>query len=202
METRQRAAEEVRTRILEATLDEVAAVGGEGVTLQAVAARADVALRTLYNHFAGRDELLAAAFLEHAAQTRAAVEAVVLPEAPPDQQLEHVVEAYHRRYAAMGERLSALLSLRGYPELEEQVLVIRARRRRLLEEIVEHAERAGVLRLPARTAVALAYTLTGHAGWQSLCEQADGDPAEATRMATEALRSALFHEAVRARRSP
>jgi AcrR family transcriptional regulator len=194
METRQHAAAEARARILEAALDEVAAAGGEGVTLQAVAARADVALRTLYNHFAGRDELLAAAFLEHAARTRAAVEAVVLPEAPPDQQLEHVVEAYHRRYAAMGERLGALLSLRGYPELEEQVGIIRARRRRLLEEIVEHAERAGVLRLPARTAVALAYTLTGHAGWLALCEQADGDPVEATRMAIEALGSTLFDE--------
>jgi AcrR family transcriptional regulator len=199
METRQHAAAEARARILEAALDEVAAAGGEGVTLQAVAARADVALRTLYNHFAGRDELLAAAFLEHAARTRAAVEAVVLPEAAPDQQLEHVVEAYHRRYAAMGERLGALLSLRGYPELEEQVGIIRARRRRLLEEIVEHGERAGVLRLPARTAVALAYALTGHAGWRALCEQADGDPVEATRMAIEALRSALFHDSVMGR---
>jgi AcrR family transcriptional regulator len=193
METRQRAAAEARSRILEATFDEVA-TGGAGVTLQAVAARADVALRTLYNHFAGRDELLAAAFLHHAAQTRAAVEAVALPDAGPVEQLEQVVEAYHGRYAAMGDRLSTLLSLRGFPELEEQIGIIREQRRRLLEQIVEHAERVGALRLPATAAVALAYTLTGHAGWQALCEQADGNPVEATRLATEALRSALFHE--------
>jgi TetR/AcrR family transcriptional regulator, transcriptional repressor of bet genes len=198
MQTRQRAAAQARDRILEAALDEVAATGGGGVTLQAVAARADVALRTLYNHFAGRDELLAAAFLHHAAQTRAAVEAVTLPDAAPQEQLQHVLEAYHRRYADMGDRLSALLSMRGFPDLEEQIRVIRGQRRRLLEEIVEHAERAGVLHLPPATAVALAYTLTGHAGWQALCEQAGGDPVEASRLADEALRSALFHDGTRA----
>lgn len=197
METRQQVSAEVRGRILEATLDEIAAAGGEGVTLQAVARRADVALRTLYNHFAGREELLAAAFLHHAAQTRAAVEAVVVPDAGPQEQLEHVVEAYHRRYAVMGARLSVLLSLRGFPELGEQIHVIREQRCRLLEEIVGNAERAGVLRLPATTAVALAYALTSHAGWQALCEQAGGDPGQATLMANEALRSALFHEDIR-----
>lgn len=194
METRQRAADEVRGRILEATLDEVAAAGGEGVTLQALAVRADVALRTLYNHFGGRDELLAAAFLHHAAQTRAAIEAVAVPEAGPQAQLEHVVEAYHRRYAAMGDRLSVLLSLRGFPELQEQIEIIRAQRHRLLSEILERAERAGTLKLPMATAVALAYTLTAHSGWQVLCEQADGNRAEATRIAIDALRSALFHD--------
>ena len=198
MDSRSQAAAELRGRILEATLDAVASAGSEGVTLQAVAARADVALRTLYNHFAGREELLAAAFLHHAAQTRAAVEAVVIPDAGPQEQIEHVVEAYHRRYAVMGARLSVLLSLRGFPELHEQIHVIREQRCRLLEEIVRNAERAGVLRLPAATAVALAYTLTSHAGWQALCEQADGAPAKATRIAIDALRSALFHEDVRA----
>jgi TetR/AcrR family transcriptional regulator, transcriptional repressor of bet genes len=198
METRQRTAAEVRGRILEATLDELAA-GGEAMTLQAVAGRADVALRTLYNHFAGRDELLTAAFLHHAAETRAAVEAVAIPDAGPQEQLEHVVDAYHRRYGAMGARLSVLLALRGFPELQEQIAVIRRQRCRLLEDIVEKADRVGALRLPADTAVALAYTLTSHAGWQALCEKAGGHPAEATRMANDALRSALFHDAVHAR---
>lgn len=193
MESRQRASAEVRDRILEATLDEAAAAGGEGVTLQAVAARADVALRTLYNYFSGREELLASAFLHHATQTRAAVDAVRIPDASPQEQLEHVVEAYHRRYVVMGARLSVLLSLRGFPELEKQISVIRAQRHRLLEEVVGSAQRAGVLKLPAPTAIALAYALSGHAGWQTLCEH-EGNSSEATRVATAALRSALFHE--------
>jgi AcrR family transcriptional regulator len=196
METRERAAAEVRTGILEATLDELAAAGGEGVTLQAVARRADVALRTLYNYFSGRDELLAAAFLHHAAQTRAAVQAVAVPDAPPQEQLQHVVEAYHSRYAAMGPRLNVLLSLRGFPELHEQVRIIRGERRRLVGEIVERANRAGILKLSAATSVALAYTFTGHAGWRALCEESDGDPVRATQLAKDTLRSALFHERV------
>jgi AcrR family transcriptional regulator len=192
MATRERAGEEIRARILEAALDEVAA-SGEGVTLQAVAARADVALRTLYNHFAGREALLTAAFLHHAAQTRAAVEAVTVPDAPPDQQLRDVLAAYHARYARMGERLSALLSLRGFPELDEQIHLIRAQRHQRMSEIVARAHAAGLLRLPVPTAIALAYALSGHATWQTLLEPADGDLTEATRLATEALGSALFH---------
>jgi AcrR family transcriptional regulator len=194
MRTRQQVSAEIRTGILEATLDELAAVGGEGITLQAVAARADVALRTLYNHFSGRDELLAAAFLHHAAQTRAAVEAVAVPDARPQEQLDHVVEAYHGRYQDMGLRLSVLLSLRGFPELQEQVGLIRGQRRRLIGEIVERADRAGILKLPAATSVSLAHALTGHAGWRALCEETGGDAAQATRLAKDALRSALFHE--------
>jgi AcrR family transcriptional regulator len=192
MEKRQQATADIRGRILDATLDEVAATNGD-VTLSAVAARADVALRTLYNHFAGRDELLAAAFLDHAEQTRVAVEAVTVPDAGPEQQLRHVVEAYHQRYAKMGSRLSALLALRGFPELDEQVRQIRAQRTQRLRHVIDCAEQAGILKVSPSTAIALAYTLSSHAGWQTLCEQADDSPTEATRVANEALCSALFH---------
>jgi AcrR family transcriptional regulator len=193
MEKRQQATGEIRSRILEATLDEVAAANGREVTLQAVAARADLALRTLYNHFAGRDQLLAAAFLDHAEQTRAAVDAVTVPDADPEEQLRHVVEAYHQRYAQMGPRLTALLALRGLTGLDDQIHRIRAQRTQRLAQVIERAQRAGILEIPPSTAIALAYALTSHAGWRSLCEQVDGSSTEAARVANEALRSALFH---------
>src|SRR3954451_20787136 len=192
MEKRQQATGEIRSRILEATLDEVAAANGQEITLHAVAARADLALRTLYNHFAGRDQLLAAAFRHHAEQTRAAVDAVTLPDADPEQQLRHVVEAYHQRYAQMGPRLSALLALRGLPELDDQIRRIRAQRTQRLGHVIGRAQRAGILEVPPSTAIALAYALTSHAGWQTLCE-VSGSATEATRVANDALRSALFH---------
>jgi AcrR family transcriptional regulator len=193
MERRQQVTAEARDRILEAALEEAAAANGDGVTLQAVATRADVALRTLYNHFAGRDQLLAAAFLRHAEQTRAAVDAVTVPDGDPEEQLRHIVEAYHRRYAQMGRRLSLLLALRGFPELDEQIQSIRQQRTQRLGRVIDRAEHAGLLQVPKSTAIALAYALTSHAGWQSLCSQAGGDPAAATRVANEALSSALFH---------
>src|SRR5580700_2338195 len=100
-----------RQRIIEAVLDEVVAASGEPITLQGVADRADLSLRTLYNHFPNREALLGAAFSYHAAQSRAAIEAVNVPDtdADPAEQLGHIIGAYYGRYAAMGERLTALL---------------------------------------------------------------------------------------------
>jgi AcrR family transcriptional regulator len=193
MQTRSQATASVRDRILDATLDELAAAGGEAITMQAVAERADVALRTLYNHFPGRDQLLATAFARHAAQTRADIEALTVPDAEPWRQLRHVVAAYHARYARMGTRLGALLALRGFPELDEHIRAVRAWRHALLADIVERGRRDGTLTLPDQTAVALAFTLTSYAGWQTLLETVGDDPEQATRIANQALSSALFH---------
>ena len=67
------------------------------------------------------------------------------------------------------------------------------RRTQRLGSVIDRAQRAGILEVPPSTAIALAYALTSHAGWQSLCEQVNDSPTEATRVANEALRSALFH---------
>lgn len=194
MQTRRRASEEARTRIFDATLDALVASGGQQVTMQEIAERADVALRTLYNHFSSRDELLTAAFDHHTAQTRAAVEDLGLPDAAPEHQLQHIIEAYYSRYEQMGPRLTVLLAQQDAPELDEQIRAIRRWRRTLLNSIVERAHRDGRLAVSASAALALAYTLTSHAGWQTLLDTFDGDTASAARAATEALTSALFHQ--------
>jgi AcrR family transcriptional regulator len=181
----------IRERIHEATLDEIA-VAGELITLQGVADRADLALRTLYNHFPNRDALLSAAFTFHAVQTRAAVEAVTVPDADPQVQLRHIVGAYYARYSTMGQRLGALLSLRGFPDLEEQIRAIRGWRRQVLERIIGRARRAGVLAMPKQTALALVFTMTSYASWEILVSELDGDTAKAARVATDALSDALF----------
>jgi AcrR family transcriptional regulator len=192
MEMRAVATQAARDHILEAALDELVATGAEDVTMKAVAERAGMALRTLYNHFSGRDELLTAAYLRHAGQTRAAAEAVNVPEASPQEQLRHVVAAYYSRYAQEGERLTALLALRGVPELEHQIRQIRAWRRRLLHQIIERARRAGDLSMPIRTAVALAFTMTSHAVWRTLIDELDGAAPRVVVIGQETLTSALF----------
>lgn len=194
METRAAATMSAQNRILEAALDELVAVGGESITMQAVADRADLALRTLYNHFPNRDALLTAAYLYHAAQTRTAVEAAVtVPDAGPEDQLRYIIEAYYSAYARMGPRLTALLSLSGIPELDEQVGAIRAWRRQLLGKIIQRARRAGVLAMPVPAAVALAFTITSHAAWQILLEELDGAATNPPRVAGDALSAALFN---------
>jgi TetR/AcrR family transcriptional regulator, transcriptional repressor of bet genes len=192
MELRAVAAQAARDQILEAALDELVASDGDGVTMKAVADRAGVALRTLYNHFSGRDELLTAAYLRHANETRAAAEAVTVPETTPEAQLRHVVAAYYSRYAEGGERLTALLALRGFLELDHQIREIRAWRRRLLHGIVDRARRAGDLAMPTPRAVALAFTMTSHAVWRTLVDELDGDGPKAILVGQKTLSATLF----------
>ena len=191
MQNRSAFTEATRQRIVEATLDEVVAADGEPITLQGVARRADLSLRTLYNHFPNREAVLGAAFSHHAAQTRAAIEAITLPEAEPAEQLRHTVAAYYGRYEAMGARLTALLSLRGFPELEVQIRAIRAWRRQVITQVITRAQVAGCLRTDVSTAVSLAFTMTSNATWQQLVGELEGDAAAAD-VAWEALSATLF----------
>jgi AcrR family transcriptional regulator len=187
----------IRQRILDAALEELVAADSGSITLQAVADRADLALRTLYNHFPSRDTLLSAAFQHHAAQSRAAVEAVSLPDADATEQLRHAIGAYYSRYGAMGPRLTALLSVRGFPELDEQIRAIRAWRRGVLRTIIRRARRAEMLTVPESTALALAYTMTSHATWHTLVAELDGTSPDPTNTAAEALCAALFRPTTR-----
>ncbi|GAC1443846.1 MAG: hypothetical protein NVSMB55_18550 [Mycobacteriales bacterium] len=181
-----------RQRILDAALDELVAVDGEPVTLQGVAVRADLSLRTLYTHFPNRDALLGAAFSHHAAQSRAAVEVVPLGEADPAEQLRHLIAAYYGRYAAMGARLGALLALRGFPELDEQIRAIRAWRRQVIDHFVADTQKAGALGMPAPTARALVFAMTSHATWQQLVGELPNGADTAADVAWTALNAALF----------
>jgi AcrR family transcriptional regulator len=187
----------IRQRILDAALEELVAADGGSITLQAVAERADLALRTLYNHYPSRDALLSAAFQHHAAQSRATVQAVSLPDADPNEQLRHAIAAYYSRYAAMGPRLTALLSVRGFPELDEQIRAIRAWRRGVLRKIIRRARRAGTLSVPESTALALAYTMTSHATWQTLVAELDGTRPDPAKAAADTLCAALFRPTTR-----
>jgi hypothetical protein len=98
----------------------------------------------------------------------------------------------YSRYAEEGERLTALLALRGIPDLDHQIREIRAWRRWLLHQIVERARRAGDLALPTRTAVALAFTMTSHAVWRTLIDELNGAAPKAILVGQETLSSTLF----------
>ncbi|MEA3055745.1 MAG: hypothetical protein QOD30_1177 [Actinomycetota bacterium] len=69
-------AKATRQRILDSAVDELAENGTAGLTVTAVAERADVSERTVYNHFGALDQLVDAT-LEH-------LNVDVLPEAPYD----------------------------------------------------------------------------------------------------------------------
>lgn len=181
----------VRQRIVEAALDELAAAPQGAITLADVAARADLALRTLYNHFPSRDALLTAAFVHHGSLSRKAIEAVSVPDNTPDEQLRHLIGAYYSRYADMGPRLTALLGLRGFPALAEQVRAIRDWRRQVLGAVMAAAREQDLLTASEATALALAFTVTSHAHWQVLVSELHHeDPATVT---ADALCKAILH---------
>ncbi len=191
MDNRAAATLAVRQRIVEAALDELAAAPQGAITLADVAARADLALRTLYNHFPSRDALLTAAFLHHGSLSRDAIEAVSVPDATPDEQLRHLIGAYYSRYADMGPRLTALLGLRGFPALAEQVRAIRNWRRQVLGAVIAAAREEDLLAASEATALALAFTVTSHAHWQVLVSELHReDPATVT---ADALCKAILH---------
>lgn len=181
-----------RQRILDAALDELVAVDGDSITMQGVAARADLALRTLYNHFPNRDALLSAAFSQHWAVTRDLVETVEVPDAEPDEQLRHIVRAYYSRYSEMGPRLTSLLSLRGFPELEEQVRSIRSWRRGVIRRVIRRGVDVGSLAVPESAAVALVFTMTSHSSWVAIVGELVATPSDAQQVVGDALCAALF----------
>ena len=180
----------VGERILDAALDVLVASPDGAITLRAVAEQADLALRTLYNHFANRDALLTAAFLRHTALSRAAIEAVTVPQDDSDQQLRHLVEAYYTRYSDMGPRLTALLHVRGYPALVEEIRAIRAWRRQVLTQVLHAASTQGLLATTERIAVALAFTATSHAYWLMLIDELNENLA--ATVTADALCAAIF----------
>ncbi len=68
-----------RRELVQATLDVAAEGGLDALTMQAVANRADVAVRTVYNYFDSREALIAAAMDRLTARTREAVERIEVP---------------------------------------------------------------------------------------------------------------------------
>jgi AcrR family transcriptional regulator len=100
-----------RERILDAALALIEAVGLEGLSLAAVAARAGLPERTLYRHWAGREALLDALWQRIA-------ERVGMPEAPTDPagwaDLPRTTFAGFDRHAALMRALLASPSGRAF----------------------------------------------------------------------------------------
>jgi hypothetical protein len=86
------------------------------------------------------------------------------------------------------------VSLRGFPDLDEQVRAIRTWRRGVFGQIIQRARQAGILAVPEPAAAALAFTMTSHASWQILVSELNGLEAEPSDVAGEALSTALFHQ--------
>lgn len=191
MDTRARHALGTRTRVLDAAVEVLAEVGAEALTVQAVADRADVALRTVYNHYPSKEALVLEAYTRLAQASQDAV--ATLPKAgTPRERLGWFVTAFYESLERESPGAAAIMAVTGIPAFDERVAEVRAWRRAELTSIVRAAKADGSLRLPVKQAVALAFLLTSFATFSSLrSESGLGLPA-ATELACETLDRSLF----------
>ncbi len=192
MTTRAATASAAQEHLLSAAVDELLAVGGDSFTMQGVANRAEVALRTLYNHFPTREQLLADTFVRLAARARALIVEADDEAKNRGEQLAQFVERIYELFDDQGEPLTMLLALRGIAQLDDAVTEIRTWRRKRLTEILRSMDGEVELAVPLEEAVALAFATTAHATWHSLAIQSALGTPTAKRLAANSLAAAVF----------
>lgn len=190
MENRREETAARRRRLLEAAIEVLGEVGTERLTMEAVAERADTATRTLYNHFASRDELIAQAHALLLSAYREGFRLEVPRTGDPVERLVSFVELLFGTYSRQGASLATLLGHRDDPAIDAQVREMRSWRQGELERILKSAK--ADLRIPLSHAAALAFVSTNHATWAALVEECGLTPAKAVTVTTDALRAALF----------
>lgn len=190
MDARQQESAARRRRLLEAAIEVLGEVGTDRTTMEAVAERADTATRTLYNHFASRDELIAEAFGLLLSTYRDDFRLEVPDSGDASARLGRFIEMLYGIYATRGPSLTTLLGHRDDPAIDAEVREMRSWRRAELERILKPAK--ADLRVPLSHAVALAFVSTNHATWAALVEECSLTPAKAVTVTTDALRAALF----------
>ena len=190
METRGEAGVLRRRRLIDATIEVLAEVGADRLTMDMVAERADAATRTIYNHFPTRQDLLSAVQAELLQAFRDTLQLEIPETGEPPERLRQFVAVLFDMYEQQGAALTTLLEF-DEPDIRAQVRDMRAWRRARLEEIVRSASGA-TLRLPASQAVALAFVMTNHASWRVLREELALTQKQAVETAATGIEAGLF----------
>ncbi len=192
MASRAADADATRRLILDAVVAVAADAGIEALTIQAVAAEADVAVRTVYNHFSSRDELVVAALTDLAEQTRADTGSVPSGDRPPRERVLDFVDSYLRSYEQQGRAVEVLMRARELPVVAAAVSEVRAWRRGQLADMLAEADDEGTLQIPLDDAVSIAYAASAHATYATLVHDAGHDPEAARRLVGSMIDRTLF----------
>lgn len=157
--------------------------GSAGLTMTAVARRADVAVRTVYNHFPSAEKLIVATMtVVHKRFAALRPDRTELDEMPPRELLHKFIARWYREFARAEHALDALLSVRGSEELDEAFAASRDLRLRYLRAVLAKADEHGHLRVSLDEAVAVAYTATSYQSWVSFVPQLGFSAAEAAEL--------------------
>jgi TetR/AcrR family transcriptional regulator, cholesterol catabolism regulator len=105
-----------RQRILRATRDLAASGGYEAVQMREVAARAQVALGTLYRYFSSKDHLLATAQVERARRFRSFADQVGGGEGTAADRVVTILRAAHGAFERQPNLAAAFMAARSSPD--------------------------------------------------------------------------------------
>jgi AcrR family transcriptional regulator len=190
MESRKEENAARRRRLIDAAIEVLGEVGAERLTMELVADRADTATRTLYNHFASRDELISEAFAVQLEFIRDLLANDVPGEGDARTKLNRFVEVLFGVYVNEGQSLTTLMNHREIAEVDMQIRNMRDWRRQQLERILRTNKTK--LRIPLAHAVALSFVMTNHAAWKALIDETSLSPAKVIAMTTDALGTVIF----------
>jgi AcrR family transcriptional regulator len=136
-----------RERIVAAALDQVGEGGYASASVQSVAARAGVAVGTLYRHFPSKAELFAEVFRRASHRELAVVAEVVSPDGrPASERIAAAVEAFSRRALARPVLAYAQIAEPVDPAVESERLRLRSGYRDVFQDVLEDGVVHGELR--------------------------------------------------------
>ncbi len=168
------------THFMTTALELVQESGHANFTLQTLADRANLSLRTFYQHFAGKDELLLALYEDVTAQFTEAIREKVEAAEGPMAQLEAWCKGVLSRPGSsqeVGGRLVLIFNLSLEMDHPEAFAKVWEPHRKLLTEILTACSREGQIRddltLQQLTSL-LGYTLTSLGQFNALHEGVEG----------------------------
>jgi len=183
-------------QLIGAVLELVGEDGVDAVTVGGVAERADVALRTVYNHFPSREALFEAALERIITEIEQGLTAALADDGRPTERLTRFVTAAFSEFDRLGILLTRILSIRGVPEIERRLAELNRWRLARLAEFVRDIEAEGSARLPTDQAEALAAALIGHGSWEALVQSGGLSGKRAGALLGRALANALTRPAL------
>ena len=183
-------------QLINAVLQLILEDGADAVTVGAVAHRADVALRTVYNHFPSREALLEAALDRIITEIEKALAVAGTDEGEPEERIRRFVVAAFVEFDRLGILLTRILSIRGVPQLERRLAELNQWRLARIDDIIRAIEAAGAGRLPPLQANLLAGALIGHGSWEALVQGGGLRGPRAGALLGDALVTALMQPTV------
>lgn len=191
MAKRAQAREDTRQRLMTSATDLVMEKGSANVPMTTIAERAEVSLRTAYNHFASVDALLAAVMAGINAEFSALAPAPVSTDRrTPEQALRELVVQWFEEVTRQQSRIAALITIRDSAELDEALAAARQIRLDRVRAVL--AEAGDRLSIPLDEAAAMAYVQTSYQSWVALVPQLGLSTEQAADLVTRSIAAFAF----------